>query len=133
MPRRKSITTKQVRAPHWEPHEAVVIRSLNTDDEEYIQDGLAGIDPNGQPRIYAGRNKRLTLQRGIVSWTLTDEHNKPLPVSEQSIRELASVDSQFIFDEISALNKPMSESEKKASTMPATPSTEAKDQPHSPA
>jgi len=123
MPRRRTITTKQVHAPHWDNHEAVVIRSLNTDDEEHITDGLAGVDASGKPQIHAGRNKRLTLQRSIVSWTLTDEHGRPVPLNEQSIRELAPEDSQFIFEEIQALNKPMTAEEKKESTTSATDSS----------
>ena len=126
----KSITNKTIHADHWEPHEAVVIRSLNTEDEEHIADGLAGIDANGNARLYAGRSKRLTLQRGIVSWTLTDEQGHPLPVNEQSIKGLHPVDSSFILNEIQALGAPMTEPEKKGSSTPAMPSTEAKDQPH---
>lgn len=132
MPRIKSIRTKQIHAEHWEPHETVVIRSLNTDDEEYITDSLAGIDERGNPRLYAGRNKRLTLQRGIVSWTLTDEQNRPLPFNEQSIRGLHPIDSQYIFEQINALNQPLTDDEKKDSMTPATPSIEAKDQHHKP-
>lgn len=124
MPRRKSITTKQIRADHWEPHESVVIRSLNTEDEEHITDGLAGLDDKAQPRMYAGRNKRLTLQRGIVSWTLTDENNNPLPLNEASIKSLAQEDSQYIFNEIQALNKPLSAPEKKDSATNVTTGTE---------
>ncbi len=124
MSRRRTITTKQVHAPHWDNHEAVVIRSLNTDDEEHITDGLAGIDAAGKPQVHAGRNKRLTLQRAIVSWTLTDEHGRPVPLNEQSIRELAPEDSQYIFEEIQALNTPMTIEEKKESTMNASDSTE---------
>lgn len=129
MPRRRNITTKQVHADHWDNHEAVVIRSLNTEDEEYITDGLAGVDANGKPQIHAGRNKRLTLQRSIVSWTLTDEHGRPLPLCEQSIRELAPEDSQYIFEEIQALNKPLSDQEKKESTTSATDSTSKAESP----
>ena len=133
MARIKSITSKTIHADHWEPHEAVVIRSLNTEDEEIIADGLAGLDANGSPKLYAGRNKRLTLQRGIVSWTLTDEHGHRLPVDEQSIKNLHPVDSKYILDEINALGAPMSEAEKKDLPMPATDSIAAKDQPHNPA
>lgn len=133
MSRRKSITTTQVRAAHWDPHECVVIRSLNTDDEEMITDGLAGIDASGSPRLYAGRNKRLTLERGIVSWTLTDEQNRPLPLNEQSIRGLAPEDSQFILSEIQALNTHLSAAEKKDSLTNATPSTEGAGTPRKPA
>jgi hypothetical protein len=123
MSRRKSISTKQIKADHWDNNEIVVIRSLNTDDEENITDSLAGIDASGQPRMYAGRNKRLTLQRGIVSWTFTDEQGVPLPLSELSIRGLAPVDSQFIYDQIQALNAPLTDAEKNASSTSATDST----------
>ena len=123
MARRKSITTTQIKADHWDNNEVVVIRSLNTDDEEYITDSLAGIDSNGQPRMYAGRNKRLTLQRGIVSWTFTNEQGVPLTLNEQSIRGLATVDSQYIYDQIQALNAPMSEAKKNDSSTSATDST----------
>lgn len=126
MPRRKSLTTKTIRADYWEPHECVVIRSLNTEYDEHIQDGLASIDNNGNTQIHAGRIKRLTLLRGIVSWTLTDEHGKPLPLSEQNIKSLANEDSQYIFSAIQALNQPMLPSEKKESSMTATNGLEEK-------
>lgn len=124
MSRRRSITTQTIHADHWDNHECVVIRSLNTDDEEHIQDGLASIE-DGQPTMHAGRNKRLTLQRAIVSWTFTDEQHRPLLLSEQSIRELAPEDSQYIFEQINALNTPMAAEEKKGSSTTATPGTEA--------
>lgn len=113
MARRKSITTKQIQAPHWEAHEAVVIRSLNTEDEEFITDGLADIDAKGGTSLHAGRNKRLTLQRAIVSWTLTDESGKPLDLNEATIRALATEDSQYIFEQIQAINAPLTDAEKK--------------------
>lgn len=124
--RRKSLTTKTIHAEHWENHECVVIRSLNTEDDEYIQDELAGIDDKGNTRIYAGRLKRLTLQRAIVSWTLTDEHNRPLEVNEKNIKELANEDSNYILSAIQALNQPMLPDEKKESSMTATPGDEEK-------
>jgi hypothetical protein len=132
MPRRRNITTQQIHADHWDNHEAVVIRSQNTDDEEFITDQLAGIDANGKPTMHAGRNKRLTLQRCIVSWTFTDEHGRPTPLNEQSIRDLAPEDSQYIFEEIAKLNKPMTDQEKKGSTTNASDSTEKAESPHSP-
>jgi hypothetical protein len=133
MPRRRNITTKQIHADHWDNHEAVVIRSLNTDDEEHITDGLADINATGQPQVHAGRNKRLTLQRAIVSWTLTDEHGRPVPLSEDSIRELAQEDSQYIFEEIQALNKPLTDQEKKDVTKKPSSSTDTAESHHSPA
>lgn len=124
--RRKSLTTKTIRADHWEPHECVVIRSLNTDDDEYIQDGLASIDANGNTQLHAGRMKRLTLLRGIVSWTLTDEHNKPLEVTEANIKALANEDSTYILSAINALNAPMMPDEKKDSESKSTTGIEEK-------
>jgi hypothetical protein len=123
MARRKSITTETIHASHWDNHECVVIRSQNTDDEEWINDQIAGITADGKASIHGGRQKRLTLQRCIVSWTLTDEQNKPLPVNEQSIRELATEDSQYIFEAIGKLNKPMTDNEKKDATPSASSST----------
>jgi hypothetical protein len=124
--RRKSLTTKTIHAEHWEPHECVVVRSLNTEDDEHIQDGLASIDNSGNTQIHAGRLKRLTLQRAIVSWTLTDEHGQPLPLNEQNIKSLANEDSNYIFSAVQALNAPMLPEEKKDSSMPATPGTQEK-------
>lgn len=126
MPRRKSLTTKTIHAEYWEPHECVVIRSLNTEDDEYIQDGLASIDDKGNTKIYAGRLKRLTLLRAIVSWTLTDEQGHQLPLSEQSIKELASEDSQYILSAINAINQPMLPEEKKDSGSKSTTGGEEK-------
>ncbi|GCE14202.1 hypothetical protein [Tengunoibacter tsumagoiensis] len=120
MSRRKSIATKQIRADHWDAHEVVIIRSLNTEDEEQIQDEIASVNANSQVHLHTGRVKRLTLQRGIVSWTLTDDQNRPLPLNEQSIRGLDRADSKFIFDEIEAISAPLSAEEKKESTTSAT-------------
>lgn len=114
--RRKSITTKQIHADHWEPHESVVIRSLNTEDSEIIQDGLADVDSKkGVVSAHSGRQRRLTLQRAIVSWTFTDAENRPLPSppTEADIKALADEDSLYIFEQIQELNKPLSDSEKK--------------------
>lgn len=127
--RRKSLTTKTIRADYWEPHECVVIRSLNTEDDEYIQDGLASVDSDGTTQIHAGRMKRLTLMRGIVSWTFTDEHGKPLDLNESNIKALASEDSNYILSAINALNAPMMPSEKKDSSTNATTGIEEKPKP----
>jgi hypothetical protein len=123
MSRIKSITTKQIHADHWDNHECAIIRSMNTDDEECINDQIADVDAEGKVKLRTGRNKRLTLQRAIVSWTLTDEHGKPLPLNEQSIRELHPSDSQYIFDEIQKHNKPLTNDEKKDSTTNVSAST----------
>ena len=130
MPRRRNITTSQVHSPHWDNHEAVVIRSLNTDDEEFINDQIADVDENGKVKLRTGRSKRLTLQRAIVSWTLTDEHERPLPLNEQSIRDLAPEDSQYIFEQVQALNKPLTNAEKKDSTTNASPSIDTAESHH---
>ncbi len=125
MPRIKSPITKQIRAAHWDPHETVLIRSLTTGDEEYVTNNLSSFDSSGKVITYAGRSKILTIQRGIVSWTLTNESGQRLEVTEAEIRNLAPDDSQFILDEINAISKALSVDEKKASTMPATPGIEA--------
>lgn len=125
MSRRKSPTTKQVRAEHWDNHETVLIRSLNTEDEEYITDNLVALDTEGRAVMHAGRSKRLTLVRGIVSWTLTDDNGRRIDLSEAAIKALAPEDSQYILDEINAISKSLSAEEKKASTTSATPGTGA--------
>lgn len=129
MPRIKEISTKSIQAPHWDPHETVVIRSQNTDDEEFINDQIADVGEDGKVKLRTGRNKRLTLQRCIVSWTLTDSHGKPLPLDEQSIRDLHPSDSQYIFDEIQKHNKPLTTIEKKDATKSASSSTDAAESP----
>jgi hypothetical protein len=123
--RRKSIAQQQIQASHWDPNEVVVIRSLTTEDEEAIANGLTELSKDGQMHIHAGRSKRLTLLRAIVSWTLTDEAGRPLPLNETSIRNLDAADSQFILDAIHAFNKPMDAAEKKGSSTNATPGTVA--------
>lgn len=124
MARIKTIATKQIQAPHWDPHEVAVIRSLNAEDQEIISDEISDISDNGKIKIRAGRNMRLTVQRGLVSWTLTDEQNKPLPLTEESIRSLHQSDLQYIFEQIQELNKPLPASEKKDSSKPPTSGTE---------
>lgn len=123
MARRKSISTKQIHAPHWDNHEVVVIRSLTTEDEEIIADSITEITAEGKVSVHAGRTKRLTILRGIVSWTFTDEQGKQMKLDEQSIKSLAPEDSQYILDEINRLGAPMTTQEKKDSSMNATTGT----------
>lgn len=122
MPRRKSITEKIIKAAHWDNNETVLIRSLREDDTEWIQDQLAEVAQSGtatQPanmKLNLGTTRRLTMLRGIVSWTLCDDAGRILPVSEESLRGLAPEDCDFIYGEINKLNQPMTQDEKKDSS-----------------
>jgi hypothetical protein len=136
MPRRKGSAlqrTKQIHAEHWDAHEVVVIRALNGDDGEWIQDNMSEVvgnqnDPNQvTSKVLIGKAQRFTLMRGIDSWTFTDEAGNELPwpplthnesentriyrIRDKSISELAPEDRAFIATEINKLNQPMSEEE----------------------
>jgi hypothetical protein len=123
MARRKDFGQKQIQASWWDPNEVVIIRSLAEEDAEAIQDRLMELSQlpeagkQQQPpeaRMLLGSARRLTLLYGIQSWTFTDKNNKPLPLSEESIRRLAPEDGEFIYNAINAMNQPMSESQKKS-------------------
>lgn len=138
MPRRKQVQTRQIQAPHWDAHEVVIIRSLTGFDNDWIQD-RSTVMTAGETnmKILAGTTQRLTLLRGIESWTFTDADNRPLPwpplslresenaaayqVREESLKHVFTEDRNFIFNEINTLSQPMSEDEKKDSTMSALP------------
>jgi len=132
MPRRKSITEKIIQAPHWDNNETVLIRSLREDDTEWIQDQLADVQQDatsteqGAMRLKLGTTRRLTMVRGIVSWTLCDEAGRILPKTEESLRALAPEDANFIYTEINKLNQPMSAEEKKDSSKSASDGSQEK-------
>jgi hypothetical protein len=129
MPRRRTFAPRDIRAPWWDAHETVIIRPLREEDNELIQDQLtemiAGDAKNASMALKLGTSRRLTMLRAIQSWTLTDEAGRALPLNEQSIKDLAPEDADYIYSAINALNAPMSESEKKASSTPATPGSQA--------
>jgi hypothetical protein len=134
MPRRKQIQNKQIQAPNWDNHEVVIIRSKTGYDEEWIQD-RSTIMTAGEMnmKILGGTTQKLTLIRCIESWTFSDANNQPLPWPPLSMREADNVaicqirekslehvfpeDRTFIFNEIMALSQPMSDEEKKESSM----------------
>lgn len=129
MPRRRTFAPKEIHANWWDAHEVVIIRPLREEDNELIQDQLtemiAGDAKNASMALKLGTSRRLTMLRAIQSWTLTDEHGRPLPLNEQSIKDLAPEDADYIYQEINALNAPMSEAEKKASMSSAAPGSPA--------
>ncbi|SRR6266851_1406330 len=136
MARRKQIQTKQIQAPNWDNHEIVIIRSKTGYDEEWVQD-KSTVMTAGQMnmQILGGTTQKLTLIRCIESWTFTDANNQPLPWPPLSMREADNVaiyqirekslehvfpeDRNFIFTEIGDLSQPMSEEEKKPSSLTA--------------
>lgn len=141
MSRRKQVQTKQIQAPHWDTHELVIIRSLTGFDNDWIQD-RSSIMTAGEVnvKILGGTTQRLTLLRGIESWTFTDANGQPLPwpplsmreadnaaayqVREKSLDHVFTEDRSYIFSEITALGQPMSEEEKKDSMMNVPPGSQ---------
>jgi hypothetical protein len=125
MPRRRTFAPKPIQATWWDRHESVIIRPLREEDQEIVQDQLAemvaGEGKNASMSLKLGTSRRLTMLQAIQSWTLTDEFGNPLPLTEQSIRDLAPEDADFIHSEINALNQPMTNDEKKDFSMPAVP------------
>jgi hypothetical protein len=137
MSRRKQVETKQIQAPYWDTHEIVIVKSLTGFDNDWIQD-RSTVMTAGETnmRILAGTTQRLTLLRGIESWTLTDANNQPLPwpplsmreaenaaayqIREKSLDHVFTEDRSYIFGEINALGQPMTEEEKKGSSTSVT-------------
>lgn len=141
MARRKATQSKVIQAPHWDTHETVLIRSLTGDDFDWINDRMAVVDTTNvsagaaDMQMKLGTAQRLTIIRGIDSWTFTDENNNPMPwpplsrnesdnlaicqQREQILKSVFPEDRLFIYNAINALNQPMSEEEKKDSSTPA--------------
>jgi hypothetical protein len=118
MSRRRTVSRKEIRAPHWDAHEVVLIRSLRDGDNQDIQDALAAVATGvakADMKLALGTSRRLTMLYGIENWTLTNEDGSPLPLSEQSIRDLALEDAEYIYKAINEINVPMTGDEKKAS------------------
>ena len=141
---------KEIRAEHWEPHEKVLIKGFTTAEQQWIQDAamlLKNDDPaHPELRVLAGTSQLYSLIRGIVSWTLTDEMGIGLPwpmltdnqgniiqqnleVRKQVIGSLMPGDSEFIFNEISKLNQPLSKEEQEAFLAPAPAGSSANGNP----
>jgi hypothetical protein len=138
MPRGKQIQTKQIQGPGWDNHEIVIIRSKTGYDEQWIQDRSSTMVAGQMTiTILGGTSQALTLQRCIEEWTLTDANNQRIPwpplsmheaenvaayqVRERSLEHIFPEDRNFIFNEITALSQPMTEEEKKDSSMNASP------------
>lgn len=131
MPRRKTFGTHQIHAEWWDAHEFVVIRELNAEDIEWLQDEATSLiadskaknDGKVDVKLLNGTQRRLTLVRGIVSWTFTDAHNNPMPMPAytdnpkviaqrlQSLRSLAPEDAQYIYEQLDKINQPMTAQE----------------------
>lgn len=142
MPRQKAVQSKTIHAEHWDNHEVVLIRGLTGYDNDWIQDQIvrqtAGTD---DMKIKVGAAQRLTLIRCIESWTFTDAFDQPIPwpplsqregdnlaicrVREKSLEHVFPDDRLFIYNAINALNQPLSEDEKKASSMNGNPGSQA--------
>lgn len=127
MSRRRTVSRKQIQASHWDAHEVVFIRSLRDGDQQDIQDGLAAMSTGERSdmKLALGTSRRLTMFYGIESWTLTNEDGSPVPLCEQSIRELAPEDADYIYAAINALNQPMLAAEKKDSSTHASDGSKA--------
>ena len=129
MARRKGIEQKQIQADWWDPNEIVIIRTLKESDLEWIQDSMAdmvadGKKTNANMNLRIGTARRLTMLRGIASWTLTNELGNIMPLTEQALGELAQEDADFIYQAINELNQPLSEQEKKVSLTSASNGSE---------
>lgn len=138
MSRRKQIQTKQIQGPGWDNHEIVIIRSKTGFDEQWIQDRSSTMIAGQMTiTILGGTAQALTLERCIEEWTLTDANNQRIPwpplsmheaenaaayqVRERSLEHIFPEDRNFIFNEINALSQPMTEEEKKSSSMNVAP------------
>lgn len=143
MPRRKGsalVQTREIRADHWDAGEVVIIRALNGDDGEWIQDNLAEVvtdaqqgtqDKKSTMNMRLGKTQRLTLIRGIAAWTFTEEGGTPIhwpqltghtesenariyKLRDRLISAIAPEDRVFIAREIDALNEPMNQEEQES-------------------
>lgn len=141
MSRRKQVQTKQIQAPHWDTHEIVIIRSKTGFDDEWIQDrSTTMIAGQMDMQILGGTSLKNTLSRCIETWTFTNASGQPLPwpplsmreadnaavyqIREQSLEHVFPEDRAFIFGEIAALSQPMTEEEKKDSSMNVPPGSQ---------
>lgn len=127
MPRKRTFGTHEIHAPWWDPHEIVIIREFNSDDDDWITDQAASMEAGSSDMKWAqGTVRRMTLVRGIVSWTFTDERNVPMPwpalsrdedpakvykMRDQILRTLDPKDSAFIYGEVNKRNQAMTSEE----------------------
>lgn len=149
MPRRKLGTFAIPPAAWWDQSERVVIRDLNTADEEWIQDQMATMSAErsqqsqAEMQMHLGTVRRLTLMRAIEDWTLVDpETHQPIPmpryaedprtiaIRNQSLSSLPPEDTAYIYEQINKRNQPMTEAEQSAFLTPATSGTAEPHTPH---
>lgn len=138
--RRRRVAQREIRQDYWEPHEKVLVKGFTAAEQQWVQDAsmlLKSDDPaHPELRVLAGTSQLCSLIRGIVSWTLTDETGVGLPwppltdnqgniisqnleMRKQVLATLMPEDAEFIFNEISKLNQPMSKEEQEAFLAPA--------------
>jgi hypothetical protein len=129
MARRKGNTTAQIHAPWWDNNEVVLIRERVTHgDQRKIFANIA------TARIAQGQvDTKLDLQlmeiQGgmllamIAEWTLTDEKGTRLPLTQDSIDELATEDIDFIANENNIRNPQMTAEERDAFFKSGAPSS----------
>jgi hypothetical protein len=115
----------EVRRDEWEAHEKVLLHGSTAGDTQWILDRTMGGSLRGSTNL-------LTLMRGIVSWTLTDERGIGLPWPEMgeadwdnpmskayqarmaSLSSLMQEDVNFLVNRLNALNAPNSKEEQEA-------------------
>ena len=123
--RRRRTATWEVRRPEWDAHEKVLLRGMTGGDMQWLLDRTMGGTLRGSTNL-------LTLMRGIVSWTLTDERGLGLPWPEmsemdwdnplskaykarmESLEGLMQEDINFLVVRLNELNAPNSREEQEA-------------------
>jgi hypothetical protein len=139
MPRRKTFGTHEIHADWWDNHELVIIKDLTSEDDDWISDKTSTMTVGeADMSMKWGTTRRLTLIRGIESWTFTDDHNRSIPfppfkndpkviaARTEALAGLASEDSNFIYGELNKRNQPMSEVEQEKLLTSASPGLEVR-------
>ena len=90
---------------------AALLGGNKTNGKYEAVDGSAGktvVDQTMDDSAYT----RTLLSRGIKSWTLDDDDDQPLPITEKTVEILFGPDADVLVKRIKALNAPVTKEDK---------------------
>lgn len=125
----KAVEADTLKLPSSTPENGYVVvmkKKVSYGDQSAAQSAALKVDPmNGSATVeWAPFIRALTVSM-IVSWSLTDENDQPLPITIASLNQLTAEDGQFLASEASARAALRGETEQRPFGKPSpSPSTD---------
>lgn len=129
MPYAKPIETDTLSLPSDESYTVTLKRRASFGDQRRAQAAMMHVDPLTGTMSEPQWDSYIAtlLVRLIVSWTITDENNQPMPVTVENLDRLSPEDGQFLIAEATRRAALRSEAEQRPfvsnSSQPSTETT----------